>query len=658
MTYNTTTVLSRLSESNLYSSASLSAAQSQIDGIVSNFVEEAGNARNLAAIATGSLAYRFGRIGALAFASRAGQAAPLLSLASYGIGLGAEVTAFEGTSRLLATAAGDRSNANLWNWSGRGGWANGLASSFISFGLLKSAGYAAREQNVLLQHLFSDLAMVGGNQGAAAFGFIQRPEGSFAEQMLHAEVTNLHLGAGLSLMHSFAPGLHALERSLDLSTQALQGDGRGLFNQGPSFLDQDGLFNQPPSFFNQGPDFVPVEGRLPGGDLTPPSSREESIAETANKPLLMAIMGNGRGNEAPLGTTRVPASSGERVELGEANVFLIPNSRDPKVIEQAVRDFVRSMRIPGAAAYMGDAKLGKIFATNDHFTRDLGYTEEAASSVFITKFFPLRTLAGIFPKIKSILNGGVFPRTALLWNHPTEGEIPIYGWGVVRRIGGKNIAFAGYQRRSSSSAQAEGDGDAMLQMLMETDKNNQLQMEKDGTVLVHSTMGLNILFSDPESPINAMFSENDLRIRVTGGMTDQTLQTYPEVLCRFLNVQARKLEIPTGRRLRLEIPAQEGRRQQLVTLLKGSEGFSVLGGSSSSEGNGASHEKSPPPPAAASPTVHPKPPATVLKPAAVVPQPVAPRRPVSPARGGILDRVTAALEGRDPDDPSDPNNGR
>lgn len=216
----TTAVETVLTRATLSQEATLTTAQAQIDGMVSHFVQEATDLRTLASMGTGSLFYRFGRIGTMALAARAPQAASLLQIASYGVGLFSEVAAFEGTQRSLASLSGDSTNANLWRWSGRGGWQEGLGSSLITFGLLKGSGALAREQNVFAQHLFSDLAMVGGHQAAAAFGFLPRPEGSFAEQLLHAEVTNLQLGAGMSLVHHAAPGLSAFERSLDLSLQS------------------------------------------------------------------------------------------------------------------------------------------------------------------------------------------------------------------------------------------------------------------------------------------------------------------------------------------------------------------------------------------------------------------------------------------------------
>ncbi|MFO1519408.1 MAG: bifunctional serine/threonine-protein kinase/formylglycine-generating enzyme family protein [bacterium] len=222
---HTETLLSRFSSHSLVNDSSLSASQAQVDGLVSRFTEEATNWRSLAAMATGSLFYRFGRIGTLALASRLPQAAPLFQAASYGIGLGAEVTAFEGSSRFLAYASGDRSNANLWRWSGRGGWSEGLSHSLVTFGMLKSFGHLGSEQNVVLQHVMSDLGMVGGHQVSAALGFTPRPEGSLASQFLEAEITNLQLGAGMSLLHLASPRLAAFERGLDLSIRARETTG-------------------------------------------------------------------------------------------------------------------------------------------------------------------------------------------------------------------------------------------------------------------------------------------------------------------------------------------------------------------------------------------------------------------------------------------------
>jgi len=192
---------------------------------VSHFIEEAANPNTLAALTVGGLAYRVGRLGTLALAANTGERlAPILRLGSYAIGLGTEVTAFEFANRSLISL-GERAGLkpapteNLWNWSGPGGWREGLASSAITFGLLKGAGFLGREQNIILQHAIQSAAMVSGHQIAGILGLTERPEGSLAEQLLHAEATNLQLATGTSIVHSISPGLSAMERGLDLSLQ-------------------------------------------------------------------------------------------------------------------------------------------------------------------------------------------------------------------------------------------------------------------------------------------------------------------------------------------------------------------------------------------------------------------------------------------------------
>src|SRR5215471_615592 len=86
-------------------------------------------------------------------------------------------------------------------------------------GLLRGAGFLAREQNVVLQHALQSTAMVGGHQLAGALQLAPAPQGSLAEQFLHAEVTNLQMIGGMSLLHGLAPGLPAYERALELPSR-------------------------------------------------------------------------------------------------------------------------------------------------------------------------------------------------------------------------------------------------------------------------------------------------------------------------------------------------------------------------------------------------------------------------------------------------------
>src|SRR5262245_50719212 len=179
-----TSILDRASFTS-HSASSVTPLQSQVDGLVGGFVEQATDLKTLAAISAGGMAYRMGRVGLMGLGS--GNAVRALSVVG---GLGAEVSAFEATHRGLASVTGGPGSANLWRWDGAGGLRQGLISSMITFGTLKGAGCLAQGQNVFVQHLMQDSAMVLGHQSVAALGFGPRPLGSLAEQFLHAEATN------------------------------------------------------------------------------------------------------------------------------------------------------------------------------------------------------------------------------------------------------------------------------------------------------------------------------------------------------------------------------------------------------------------------------------------------------------------------------------
>jgi hypothetical protein len=153
--------------------------------LVTHFVQEAASPTTLAAMMAGGLAYRFGRIGILATgADLTGNTATLLRGLSVVGGLSAEVSTFELVNRSFQGLLGDRSNPNLWNFRGQGGILQGLASSTITFGLLKGAGHLGREQNLVFQHAFQSSSMVLGHQVGATLGLTPRPEGTLAEQLL------------------------------------------------------------------------------------------------------------------------------------------------------------------------------------------------------------------------------------------------------------------------------------------------------------------------------------------------------------------------------------------------------------------------------------------------------------------------------------------
>src|SRR5262249_25119094 len=73
--------------------------QAQVDGLVGSFTQQATDWRSLTAMVAGGVTYRLGRVGTLATGTG--------RLASLGIGLGAEVTAFEMTNRSLSSLTGE-----------------------------------------------------------------------------------------------------------------------------------------------------------------------------------------------------------------------------------------------------------------------------------------------------------------------------------------------------------------------------------------------------------------------------------------------------------------------------------------------------------------------------------------------------------------------
>jgi hypothetical protein len=249
--------------------------QKEVDQWVSGFVKQATDGRSLAALTAGGLTYRLGRIGALAAGTG--------DIASVGLGLGAEVSAFEITNRLLAcTGTACRTPTNLWRWDGPGGIRQGLLNSLITFGALKGAGGLTAGENILVQHLVQDTAMVFGQNIAGSLQMAPKPVGSIAEQYFHAEALNLQLKAGMAFGHALTGGrLFALEKGLESS---IRGDGFQE-NQLTPLLPSRTFFLEPVlDTVGSGLDFRPIrifamskkEGE---GGTRPPSSPKDVNAE-------------------------------------------------------------------------------------------------------------------------------------------------------------------------------------------------------------------------------------------------------------------------------------------------------------------------------------------------------------------------------------------
>jgi hypothetical protein len=94
-------VLTRLARSSLNQGSPATALQTQVDGLVTGFVQEASNPATLAALMAGGFAYRFGRIGIMAAGEGwAARSSSFLRALSVSRGFGLEVSSFEFTNRL------------------------------------------------------------------------------------------------------------------------------------------------------------------------------------------------------------------------------------------------------------------------------------------------------------------------------------------------------------------------------------------------------------------------------------------------------------------------------------------------------------------------------------------------------------------------------
>jgi len=219
------TVLSRPGRFSVSPASPLTATQFQVDGLVTTFVAEASNPTTLAAITTGGLAYRYGRLGIM-IGLEGRLAAPVVRTLSIGGGLFGEAATFQLTHRGLTVMQGG--DPRLLQFGGSHGLALGTVESVVTFGSLRGAGFLAREQGVVVQHAFQSTAMVGGHQLTGLMGLTPRPEGTLAEQFLHAEVTNIQLSAGQGLLHTMTNGrLSAFEQGLDLSLRTREAGPQG-----------------------------------------------------------------------------------------------------------------------------------------------------------------------------------------------------------------------------------------------------------------------------------------------------------------------------------------------------------------------------------------------------------------------------------------------
>jgi len=184
-----------------------------VDQLVEQFTQGASDWKALASMAVGGIAYRCANMSLLT--SPLAKSLPFAAkIFSPVIALGAEVSVYQASLRLLH---GEAFQSSSWS------------TDYVNFASLKIFGAAARNANFLLSNFIQDLGMVAGQRLAHGLGLAERPQGSFAEQMVHAQVTNLQLAAGMQLFHSLSAGrVQALEAGLELRAHAMEGRGPSL----------------------------------------------------------------------------------------------------------------------------------------------------------------------------------------------------------------------------------------------------------------------------------------------------------------------------------------------------------------------------------------------------------------------------------------------
>lgn len=213
-------LLMRQEASSLGSSA-LSAAHLRLDASLQSFTLQATDSGNLISMMAGSLVYRMARTSLLSMGLGRGLASVLA--------LSGEVTAFRATGNSLNIANAVKPQEDIFD---RRGW----LTSLVHFASLKGAGVATLGQNQILAQAAQSLTMVAASQLTHALELTHKPEGSFLEQWVNAQVTNLALAAGSSFTgmltgHAF----HRMDRALDARSEAIALSRQASSRRIPSF---------------------------------------------------------------------------------------------------------------------------------------------------------------------------------------------------------------------------------------------------------------------------------------------------------------------------------------------------------------------------------------------------------------------------------------
>src|SRR4030095_7917865 len=147
----------------------LTEVQALTDQLVSVSIQEGTNLKNATAMLGAGGVGRATRIGAMA--SLPGQS--FARGVSYVPALAAEAAAFAGIERGFHPSTQPFQK----DW----------AKAALTLTGLKAFGGLSRSQNIVLQHLFTDLGLVGSEHAGYLAGLTEKPQGPFAEQMFQDE---------------------------------------------------------------------------------------------------------------------------------------------------------------------------------------------------------------------------------------------------------------------------------------------------------------------------------------------------------------------------------------------------------------------------------------------------------------------------------------
>ncbi len=189
------------SEGLMNQAPTLTSTQLEMNQISDGFTKGASDWRALASMSLGGFAFKLGKLATMGAVSS--------TMAATGMGLLAEVVTFRTSESLL------HGQSLKGAFEGKG-----FASTALSFGLLKGSGSIFRNQNQVLAHTLQSATMVVGHELGARLKLVEAQSGNFTQRLINAEVMNIQMQAGASLVHVMLPGLSMREKALDLAAQS------------------------------------------------------------------------------------------------------------------------------------------------------------------------------------------------------------------------------------------------------------------------------------------------------------------------------------------------------------------------------------------------------------------------------------------------------